>query len=549
MSPPSPPPADVPLGRLFASSFLGFLLIGLAVFGPALDGPFISDDVIFVVDNPYVKGERASLAAVWVPGSDAQFYSGGSYQPVTQVFHALEWRMFGSDTRGYHLANVALHALDSALLVLLLTASSVPQRTALLAGAFFALHPANVEVVAWISQSRSLLALGFALAALLALERRPLASAALFALALLSKGIAAFAIPMGAALLWARRRSGAASRAPISALAIWIALFLSFAPLELSGLSTLKPVEALTYGDAATQLRSIVSIGAHYLWMAATSAGTTAFHEPEPVRSALDGWWLAGLALAPFLAWRIARGLAARRDEAGWWIAAAAAFVPVSQIAPFFFPMADRYLYFILPGLIGGSVLAGRALLALAGARSAQWGRVAFAAAAVGIALFGLRAHARSMLWQSEETLARESAQRYPDGLIGHYIAAVDAVAAGAHDRALSHLRASMERGAYVVRSFADDPALAPLEPDPRFRELAREMARRRIAFARELGAVDQYSLRSIASGHYLRGELDSAIAALEQALARGGPLQAELEALVARLRRERDAKRTDADH
>jgi len=86
--------------------------------------------------------------------------------------------------------------------------------------------------------------------------------------------------------------------------------------------------------------------------------------------------------------------------------------------------------------------------------------------------------------------------------------------------------------------------AFAPLKPDPRFRALAREMSGRRIAFARELGAHDQYSLRSIASGHYLRGELDQAIAALEEALARGGPLQAELEQLAARLRRERDERR-----
>ena len=538
------PPArctDASFGpRQLLAAFVAFFSIGLVVYGPALSGSFISDDSLFLVDNPYVKGEGgASVAELWRPGSDAQFYSGGSYQPVTQTFHALEWRLFGRDTRYYHVVNLALHAVDTTLLVWLLCASAVPLRAALLAGALFAFHPANVEVVAWISQSRSLLALGFALAALLALERRALASVPLFALALLSKGIAAFAIPMGAALLWAHRERGR-SRAPIAALALWVVLFLAFAPLEMTGLSTLKPPDAQPYGDFATQLRSIAAYGAHYLWMATSGTGLSAFHEPAPVRSWLDGWSLGGLALAPFFLWRIASGLLARRAEAAWWIGAAAAFVPISQIAPFFFPMADRYLYFILPGLIGGSVIAGSAALARFGAAGAP--RVVAAACAVWIALLAVHTYTRSFLWQSEDKLIREAAQHYPDGMIGHYVAAIEALELGRYEQAISDLRASMTRGAYVVRSFANDPALADLKTNPQFRKLALEMEGRRIAFARGLGARDQFSLRSIASGHYARGELDLAIAALEEALARGGPLQAELEEVAAKLRRERDA-------
>lgn len=550
MSPPAPPAPDAPSWRLFLLAFFGFSMIGLAVFRPALDGPFVSDDVHFIQDNPYVKGEDASLAAVLLPGSDAHVYAGGSFQPVTHLFHALEWRLFATDTRGYHLVNVVLHGLNAALLALLLVSSSVPQRTALLASSFFALHPANVEVVAWISQSRSLLALGFALGALLAFQKRPLASIPLFGLALLSKSAAAFAIPMAAALHWTWRRDGSATRRQGVALTLWLAAFLAFAPLEMSGLATLKPVEARAYHDVATQLRSIASIGAHYLVMAATSLGTGAFHEPEPVRSWLDPWWLAGLAAAPLFVWRIARGLSrgrSERTEAAWWVAAAGAFAPVSQLAPFFFPMADRYLYFILPGLVGGALLAGREALGRIGGRAGAVARAAFALGVVGVALFALRSQARSVLWRSDEALVREAAHDYPDGMMGHYVAALDALADGDRDGAIAHLRASVDRGLYVIRSLADDPGLAALEADPHFRELAREASGRRIAFARGRGAKDQYSLRSIASGHHLRGELDLAIAALEEALARGGPLQRELEGLVERLRRERDAQRQPA--
>ena len=75
----------------------------------------------------------------------------------------------------------------AALLVPLLRRSGLPAVTALVGGAFFLLHPANVEAAAWISQVKSTASLSFALLALLALERRPALATACFAAALLAK--------------------------------------------------------------------------------------------------------------------------------------------------------------------------------------------------------------------------------------------------------------------------------------------------------------------------------------------------------------------------
>jgi hypothetical protein len=93
-----------------------------------------------------------------------------------------------------------------------------------------------------------------------------------------------------------------------------------------------------------------------------------AFQEPAPASSWLDPRWLAAIPLGAVLAWRTATGLYARKAEAAWWIGAAAAWAPVSQIFPFLNPIADRYLYFMLPGLIGGASL----WLACAGALGAR---------------------------------------------------------------------------------------------------------------------------------------------------------------------------------
>ena len=87
--------------------------------------------------------------------------------------------------------HVLLHALASVLLVLLLRRSGVSDAAALLGGAFFLVHPANVEAVAWISQLKTSSALVLTLLALLALERRPALSSFAFGLGLLAKPIAA----------------------------------------------------------------------------------------------------------------------------------------------------------------------------------------------------------------------------------------------------------------------------------------------------------------------------------------------------------------------
>ena len=112
--------------------------------------------------------------------------------------------------------------------------------------------------------------------------------------------------------------------------------------------------------DAWVHVRTMAAIGARYLAMAATSYGVAAFHEPARALSWLDPWWLAGLAAGALLAVRCALALVRRREEAAWWVWAAASYAPISQVFPFLYPMADRYLYTILPGLLGAVMLVAR---------------------------------------------------------------------------------------------------------------------------------------------------------------------------------------------
>jgi hypothetical protein len=171
--------------------FLAFAGVSLLVYRGAIGGPFLSDDVPYIAANPYVQGLSAENLAAILDPTGPTIPLAANYSPVHLLLHALEWQLFESDVRGYHLINVLLHAFGSAMLGLLLRRSGLPPLAAMGGAAFFLLHPANVEAVAWISQLKTTSAFALAVGALLAHPRRPLLGTVLFALALLAKPLAA----------------------------------------------------------------------------------------------------------------------------------------------------------------------------------------------------------------------------------------------------------------------------------------------------------------------------------------------------------------------
>jgi tetratricopeptide (TPR) repeat protein len=290
-------------------------------------------------------------------------------------------------------------------------------------------------------------------------------------------------------------------------------------------------------------VRTIAAIGARYLVMAATAHGVSAFHEPPASPSWADPWWLLALLLGALLLARLLFSLGRRREEAAWWICAAAAFVPVSQIFPFFYPMGDRYLYFILPGLIGGALLWGmdgsRRILAASGrpGLAALLGRSGLVAAALLIGFFGWKTTGRAEVWLDEEHALLDAARSYPEGSSAHYVRAVRAAQRRDVPLAVAELRAAEAvRHLSLVRSLAVDPRLAPLWGEPEFAAFVREIAGYRIELARRRGYDSPAWLRSLASAHAVRGEYDEAVDALERALRAGGPLRSELLADLERI-------------
>lgn len=177
------------------------------MFANASRNGWAADDIPVVRDNPAAHSIGAALDAAFSPYRPATFdeSSSGLYRPAAIVSYAVDWTMSGGQPWWFHVVNVLLHGLVTALVAVVAGAWLLPVG-ALGAGLLFAIHPVHVEAVAnVVGRPEILAALGLLTAVLTARRYRRaahrgtarlwfLATMAAVAFALLSKEDAAVAV-------------------------------------------------------------------------------------------------------------------------------------------------------------------------------------------------------------------------------------------------------------------------------------------------------------------------------------------------------------------
>ena len=534
-------------------------LVALLVYLPALGNRFALDDGPIVERNPVAHSLGAAAAAFahpyWPPEHGA-----GLWRPMVIASFAADWQLSGGSPAWLHLSNALLHALVTALLVLVL-APYITVAGALVGGLVFAVHPVHVEAVAnLVGRAELLVALGLLAAILFARAARragaegrpswPYEAATLLAVlfGLLSKEHAVVAI----AFLWLddRARPGESGR-------LRPRLFVGVAVLTVAWLLVRRAVEgglsfqavAPTFfhlgamGRISTMLPAFLVVMRLLAWPFDLSPDYHPMVVPRLEHPTATGVFallvLASVITLALLLWRRHRAASLALLIVG------VAWAPTSNLLfPTGIVLAERTLYLASVGIALLAAIGADALQARIGTR-----RAALAAILVLVPFSGTTV-ARIPVWRSTRDLVIAGLLAHPESYKVHQSAARVLWRMGRREEGLAEYRvadelypldpylltemasAAMEAGhlgsalALLRRSESLEPRNAltqELMAQAFLRADSGEVALRHARLAVAVGPDKAEAARMLAASFVATGHPDSALAVWPAFRARGG--------------------------
>lgn len=391
----------LPLALLLSATF--------ALYATTLYFQFAWDDDAYIFQNFRVQGlSYAHLRAIWT-GTYL-----GHYAPMHHMLLAILYRFSGVEPFGFHLGQLLLHSACVCLLYFIL-AKIESARVAFLAGLLFVVHPANVETVAWISETKSTLAFFFFLLSFWMFlqfrekERVPelILSCLFLVLSVLSKinTVVAPAI----FLLYDDWQGHGFDRKKVWSLACLFLVSGIFVFVHLHAFHGSESVmESAYFGGLGVHILNLPFLLLFYLGMTIAPHGITAWHM-FPVYEHFDARvgaaWIALLGLV----WLLYRSGRRTRFWGLWFVVFLG---PVLQIVPFPIWVAERYLYIPAIGLF---VLGSGLFFWIADRLDARVMRLGWECAICAVLLaLAWQTHARLPVWRNDLALWEATAKTCP---------------------------------------------------------------------------------------------------------------------------------------
>ncbi|MGZ3418289.1 MAG: hypothetical protein ACXVEE_10520 [Polyangiales bacterium] len=380
-------------------------LVGLAVFAAFANtiGRYLVWSDFYQIRRAHmIVTARGELQKLWSPD---QLRENNYFRPVQVLSESVDAALFGARYEGFHVTQVALHALCAVVVfllveqVLLSVDTRAPRTLAAIAAMAWAIEPQRAESVAWLADRGSTLQVFTLLGLYVALRdpvprRAAIVATALVMLGVLSKEVAVVAPFLFVLLAWVldahlERDRRVVAVALFVAMALYLVVRRSFfwATLDLD-----------VHYDLLTRLRTQVVVTADYLagipWPWSPSAS-----DVVEVRNRFDARVLADLALLVALL-----AAAFHRAKKGdrlplfallWFFVALA---PAANLGLQRHFRGDRYVYL---AAIGPIVLVTERLAALvARVRNTAFAK---AVAAVVLGALAIATHARNAEWASND--------------------------------------------------------------------------------------------------------------------------------------------------
>ena len=396
---------------------IALLVATFIAYQPAWNGGLLWDDDAHLI--PPTLASFEGLARIWTDFQVTQ-----QYYPIVNTAFWIMNRLWGTATFGYHAVNIVLHACSAWIVFLILRRWSM--KGALVAATLFALHPVQVESVAWMSELKNTLSGVFYLLAALAYfhfdESRKrqwyFAAFAAFLLALGSKTVTATLPAALAVVLWWRRGS-----------LDWRRDLLPLAPMLLvgvvAGIATawLEVAWVGAHGDSfgLSGIERVLLAG-RAAWFYAAKAIW-----PVPLMFMYPRWSIDASALWQY-AFPVALAAAIavlwwRRDRARGPLAAALFFVGTLfpalgfvNVFPFRYSfVADHFQYLAILGVLVPVAYGVTTLLQRWRPGLREW----VVAVMLAVPLFVLT-YLQSQLYANAETLYRATLQANPSSLLAH---------------------------------------------------------------------------------------------------------------------------------
>ena len=445
--------------KQLASIAAGLLILTAIAYAGVRNHEFINfDDDIYVTENSMVGKGLTYKGLAWALG----FNERGYWQPLTWLSHMLDCELFGLDPAGHHLANLVLHLANSLLLFWALYRMTDSVYRCAFIAAVFALHPLNVDSIAWVAERKNLLSTFFWMLSLIAYTRyaeyprlnRYLMTLTLFALGLMAKPMLV-TLPFVFLLLdyWPLARLSIGQRPdlqrtgpiPVNAIGLIIEkipfFVLSIVSVSLSILST-RHIDNMISAETVPMSMRIDNALVSYLNYIKKMFQPTDLAVFYPYPEFIPGWQVAAAGVLLTLVTALCLWMIKRKAflAVGWfWYLGT--LVPVIGIVQggMWPELADRWAYVPLIGLF--MMIAWLVPVPFSRGRL---GRAVLTAAALAVIASLFFATQRQVThWRSSRTLFEHALKVTPPNFVTHNNLGNALLDQGEVEAALSHFRAA----------------------------------------------------------------------------------------------------------